>query len=109
MSVRRGTSLGFALLAMRGGQHGVPDMQSVAHFEPVAWWWARNQIGRALSERYKVPKELPPELQTLVLRVDAIEGNQLLSYSGTRSDREQMIDARRVGGIKAFPDWFVLT
>jgi len=31
----------------------------------------------------------------------------LLGYSGTR--REQMIDARRVGGIKAFPDWFVLT
>jgi hypothetical protein len=101
MSVRRGTSLGFALLAMRGGrQHGVPDMQSVAHFEPVAWWWARNRIGRELSERYKVPKELPPKLQTLVLRVDAIEGNQLLSYSGTRSV---------VGGIKAFPDWFVLT
>jgi hypothetical protein len=83
-------------------------MQNVApHFEPVAWWWARNQIGRDLRARYEVPTDWPPNLQALVLKVDAIEGNQLLGYSGTR--REQMIDARRVGGIKAFPDWFVLT
>ncbi len=84
-------------------------MPNVAHFEPVAWWWTRNQIGHDLRERYEVPKELPSKLQTLVLKVNAIEGNELLSYSGTRSHREQMIDARRVGGIKAFPNWFVLT
>jgi hypothetical protein len=80
-----------------------------AQFESVAWWWTRNQIGRDLRARYEVPKELPPKLQTLVLKVDAIEGNQLLSYSGTRFDREQMVEARSVGGIKAFPDWFVFT
>ncbi len=80
-----------------------------AQYEPVAWRWTRNEIARGLRERYEVPKELPPKLQTLVLKVDAIEGNQLLSYSGTRSDREQMVEARSVAGVKAFPDWFLLT
>ncbi len=83
--------------------------ESHSFYDGLTWSVVRQRIGQGLRERYRVPKELPPKLQTLVLRVDAIEGNQLLSYSGTRSDREQMIDARRVGGIKAFPDWFVLT
>jgi hypothetical protein len=77
-------------------------------YEGLTWSFVRERIGQGLSERYRIPKELPPNLQTLVLKMDAIEGNHLLSYSGTRS-REQLIDARRVGGIKAFPDWFVLT
>ncbi len=95
---------------MRGcPKDGVPDMPNVAHFEPVAWWFARNQIGQDLRARYEVPKELPPKLQTLIMKVDAIEGNQLLSYSVTSSDREQMVEARIIAGIKAFPDWFVLT
>ena len=41
-----------------------------AQFEPVAWWWTRNQIGRDLKELYEVPKELPPKLLTLVRRLD---------------------------------------
>jgi hypothetical protein len=41
-----------------------------AQFEPVAWWWTRNQIGRDLRERYDVPKELPPGLLTLVGKLD---------------------------------------
>jgi hypothetical protein len=82
-----------------GVQDGCPHVTSE--------WVVRERIGQGLRDRYEGPKELPPKLQTLVLRVDAIEGNQLLGYSGKR--REQMIDARRVGGIKAFPDWFVLT
>jgi hypothetical protein len=73
-----------------------PEMQDAAHFEPVAWWWTRNQIGRDLRERYEVPKELPSTLQTLVLKVDAIEGNQLLGYSGTR--REQRLTPERSEG-----------
>ena len=43
---------------------------------------ARKQIGRDLTERYQVPEELPPKLQTLIMKVDAIKVNQLLSYSG---------------------------
>jgi hypothetical protein len=41
-----------------------------AQYEPVAWWWTRKEIGRELSERYEVPKELPPKLLTLVRRLD---------------------------------------
>jgi hypothetical protein len=81
----------------------------VAQFEPVAWWWTRNEIGRDLRQRYEIPKELPPQLQTLVLKVDAIEARELLCYSETRSDREQMVEARTIRGVEAFPDWFVLT
>ena len=47
-----------------------------AQFEPVAWWWARNQIGRDLRELYEVPKELPPKLLALVSKLDAVESNQ---------------------------------
>ena len=59
-----------------------------AQFEPVAWWWARNQIGRDLRELYEVPKELPPKLLALVSKLDAVESNQsprprtLLNLSG---------------------------
>ena len=84
-------------------------MLNAAQFEPVAWWWTQKEIGRDLRERYEVPKELPSNLLALLVKVGAMEGNQLLSYSARPSDREQIIDARRVGGIKAFPDWFVLT
>ncbi len=76
-----------------------------AQFESVAWWWTRHEIGRDLRKRYEVPKELPPKLQSLVMKVDAIEGNQLLRPS----DRGQMVEARSLAGVKAFPDWFVLT
>jgi hypothetical protein len=41
-----------------------------AQFEAVAWWWARKQIGCDLRERYEVPKELPPELVSLVRKLD---------------------------------------
>jgi hypothetical protein len=41
-----------------------------AQFEPVAWWWTRNQIGRDLRERYDIHKDLPPELLTLVRKLD---------------------------------------
>jgi hypothetical protein len=49
----------------------VPDTATqCAQFEPVAWWWTRNQIGRDLRELYDVPKDLPPELLTLVRKLD---------------------------------------
>jgi hypothetical protein len=40
-----------------------------AQFEPVAWWWTRNQIGRDLRERYEV-QELPLKLRSLVRKLD---------------------------------------
>jgi hypothetical protein len=49
----------------------VPDMATQsAQYEPVAWWWTRNQIRRELRERYEVPEELPPKLVTLVRKLD---------------------------------------
>jgi hypothetical protein len=47
-----------------------------AQFEPYAWWWTSNEIGRKLRELYEVPKELPPKLLALVRKLDAVEGNQ---------------------------------
>ena len=78
-------------------------------YEELTWWFVRERIGHGLRERYQVHKELPSELLKLVMTVDAIEGNQLLRYSGTPSDYEQMLEARTIAGVKAFPDWFVLT
>ena len=96
---------------MRVPKNGVPEMQ-VGHAtsEPViAWWLDAERVGQSLRERYQVPKELPPKLLKLVRKLDAIEGNQLLPSSGTPPDYEQMLEARTVAGVKAFPDWFVLT
>ena len=49
-----------------------------ARFEPVAWWFTREKIGRDLRERYQAPEELPPSVLTLVRKLDALEGNHLL-------------------------------
>jgi hypothetical protein len=38
----------------------------------------RERIGWALRERYRIPKELPPILLTLVGKLDAFEGYLLL-------------------------------
>ena len=47
-----------------------------AQFEPVAWWWTRNQIGHDLGELYEVSKDLPPKLLALVRKLDAVESNR---------------------------------
>ena len=65
---------------MREGYPGtrVPGMATQsAQFEPVAWWWTRNKIGRDLRELYEVPKDLPPKLLALVRKLDAFEGKCL--------------------------------
>jgi hypothetical protein len=55
----------------------VPSMASnSAASKPFAWWLTREQIGLCLSERYRVPKELPPRLLKLVNKLQAVEGNQ---------------------------------
>ena len=57
---------------MRGAQGTrVPDMsRDSAHYDPLAWWWTRHEVGRDLRERYEVPKDLPPRLLTLVRKLD---------------------------------------
>jgi hypothetical protein len=92
----------------------------------LIWSSVTERIGQDLREWYPVPKELPakmvalvrkldaienkfPGARTLIGTLDAIEGNQLLRHSETLPDREKMIEARIVAGVKAYPDWFVLT
>ena len=79
-----------------------------AHYEPFAWWLARERIGAHLREYYAAPQELPSEILPLIERLgatvegdqfreeptpdarsflsklDAIEGNQLLRTCRTR-------------------------
>jgi hypothetical protein len=58
----------------------VPEMATQsAQFEPVAWWWTRDRIGRDLRDLYEIPKELPPKLFALVRKLDAIESNRFRS------------------------------
>jgi hypothetical protein len=45
-------------------------LASVAHFEPVAWWYTREEIGRGLREYYGPVSNLPPRLQLLVAKLD---------------------------------------
>jgi hypothetical protein len=95
-------------------------------YERLTLRLVRERIGHCLRERYHIPKQLPPKLiaavrklevieskplqtRTLIGTLDAAEGNQLLRYRGMPSDYERMVEARTVGGVKAFPDWFVLT
>jgi hypothetical protein len=81
---------------------------SSAAYEQFAWWLTRERIGQDLSERYAVPQEVPPRLLALVRKLaaavegdrfreelspatpsllsklDAVEGNQLLRACRTR-------------------------
>jgi len=78
--------------------------------EPViAWWLNVKGVGESLRERYPVPEKASSKFQKLVGKLDAIEGNRLRRQSGIPSDHERMVEALTIGGIKAFPDWFVLT
>jgi hypothetical protein len=75
-----------------------------AEYEPFAWWLTRERIGQDLREHYAVPQEVPPRLVALVRKLggavegsqfhedapsllsklDAVEGNQLLRACRTR-------------------------
>jgi hypothetical protein len=80
----------------------MPDMARLnAEFEPVAWWWTRNQIGRDLREFYEVSKELPPKLLELVRKLDTVESDRSGSSTivsnvieGKYLSRDQMVHRR---------------
>jgi hypothetical protein len=79
-----------------------------AHYEPFVWWLARERIGTDLRKYYAPPQELPSQIVVLIERLgavveydhfreqstpgapsllsklDAIEGNQLLRACRTR-------------------------
>ncbi len=54
-----------------------PDMPQAQSFyegrsfvQGLIWWFVMERIGQGLRERYEVPNELPPKLQTLVRKID---------------------------------------
>jgi hypothetical protein len=44
----------------------------------LVWWFVMARIGQGLRERYEVPKETPPKLLALLVKLDATEGTYLL-------------------------------
>jgi hypothetical protein len=53
-----------------------------ADFEPFAWWLARERIGTDLRDHYAAPPELPSQILALVERLgDAVEGDQFREES----------------------------
>jgi hypothetical protein len=48
-----------------------------AAYEPFAWWVTRECIGQGLREHYAVPQEMPPRLLACVRNLgDVVEGDQ---------------------------------
>ena len=53
-----------------------------ADFEPFAWWLARERIGTDLRESFAAFQELPSQILSLVERLgDAVEGDQFREES----------------------------
>jgi hypothetical protein len=46
------------------------SQQTIADFEPLAWWYARREIGRGLREHFVSTRDLPPQLLLLVRKLD---------------------------------------
>jgi hypothetical protein len=73
---------------MRGAQRRDANMPQAYSFyeghsfyEKLVWCFVMARIGQGLRERYQLPKELPPKLLALLVKLDAIEGNYLLRYA----------------------------
>ena len=55
-----------------------------ADFEPFAWWLARERIGTDLREYYAASRELPSQILALIERLgDAVEGEQFREESSS--------------------------
>ena len=50
-------------------------------YNGLIWWFVMARIGQSLRARYQVPKEMPPKLLALLVKLDAAEGNYLLRYA----------------------------
>ena len=95
----RGTVLGsLHWLGVRGAKRvsNMPQAYSYySHYEALTLAFIRERIGRGLRERYPAPKELPPKLWALVVKLDAAESSYLLRYSGTTPDQAPRAEPRR--------------
>ena len=83
----RGTVLGsLDWLGVRvpNGVSNMPQAYSYySHYEALTLAFIRERIGRGLRERYPAPKELPPKLWALVVKLDGAESN----YGATQEQR----------------------
>jgi hypothetical protein len=55
-----------------------------AHFEPVAWWFARKEIGRGLREHYPLAED---SLARLLLLIKKLDGTPEISNQTARSTK----------------------
>lgn len=62
---------------MRAPKDGVSSMwqahsfyEGYSFYEGPTWWVVREWVSQGLKEHYEVSKELPPELLTLVKKID---------------------------------------
>ena len=84
---------------MREGAHrwvpSMPQAQSFyeKHLE-LTWWFVMARIGQGLREQYEVPKELPPELLTLVTKFD--DSDWLLPSLSWSNDRGLEVEMKVV-------------
>ena len=94
----RGTVLGsLQWLGVRGAKRvsNMPQAYSYySHYEALTLAFIRERIGRGLRERYPAPKELLPKLWALVMKLDGVESNYLLRYSGTMPDQAPRAEPR---------------
>jgi len=57
-----------------------------AHYEPLAWWLARERIGADLRAYYAACQELPSQIRALVERLgDAVESDHFREESSSPS------------------------
>ena len=47
----------------------------------LVWCFVMARIGQSLRARYQVPKEMPPKLVALLVKLDAAEENYFFHYS----------------------------
>jgi hypothetical protein len=72
-------------------------------YEPIAWWLAREGIGRSLRQRYAVPKELPPSSSMPFSKLDVLKVISCYAHVGNASDAGEMpsITERGLKGARA--------
>jgi hypothetical protein len=60
----------------------------------LTWWFVMARIGQGLRGHYKVPRELPPELLTLVTKFD--DSDWLLPSLSWSNDRGLEVEMKVV-------------
>jgi hypothetical protein len=65
-----------------------------AHFEPVAWWFTRKEIGRGLREHYPLAEDSPARLLLLIKKLD---GTPEISNQDSAVDKARTQSALTTG------------